>query len=193
MPSPTPSELGTQGVNALMTFGTIASTPVALRDSNEDDPVFKAPAPPSHVEGDEPAHFRINKSGRREQLAHRMATKAGRSLSKKHNSTSGSTGLGLLRFGDRSLSATPGTFSSATVTSVKKAEGTPGRDAFLSPAARTLLGKAKGGRQQVGSSPYEGGRTRKGQDDRDKESHERLKRQRWDPSPLGAGATHSRG
>lgn len=188
MPSPSPSEMGSQGVNALMTFGTLASTPVAIRDPNRDDPVFKAPAPPRDSDDFEGGPFRINKTPRREMLAHKMASKASRSLSKRQHESGDLGGLGLLRMGSRTLGATPGASSVRTATSTGQADATPGRDSFLSPAAKTLLGRARGHGKDSDLSPAI---KRRGQEDRDRESLERLKRQKWDPSPLRSGTTQS--
>lgn len=185
MPSPSPSELGPQGVNALMTFGTLASTPVAIRDPNDDDPVFKAPAPPRETPDEFlGGRFRISQTPRREMLAHKMASKASRSLSKRQQDMGNSSGLGLLRMGNRSMaSSTPG---ASSIRSVAESSSTPGRDTFLSPAAKTLLGRAKGSKGGSDLSPII---KRRNQEDRDKKSRERLKRQKWDPSPLKTGVS----
>lgn len=188
MPSPSPSELGPQGVNALMTFGTLASTPVAIRDPNKEDPIFKAPAPPRETPDEfQGGRFRISQTSRRDMLAHKMASKASKSLSKRHQETGGSSGLGLLRMGNRIIaSSSPGPSSVRSVASATDSSATPGRDSFLSPAAKTLLGRAKGPSKGSDLSPAI---KRRNQEDRDKESLERLKRQKWDPSPLRSGAT----
>jgi protein DGCR14 len=190
MPSPSPSELGPVGVNALMTFGTLASTPVAIRDPNKDDVVFKAPAPhretPDEFQG---GRFRISQTSRRDMLAHKMASKASRSLAKRHQATGNSSGLGLLRLGNRTIAssspgASPGPSSVRSVATSADPSATPGRDSFLSPAAKTLLGRAKGAK---GGSDLSPAIKRRNQEDRDRESAERLKRQKWDPSPLRSG------
>ncbi|GAA96167.1 uncharacterized protein L969DRAFT_14366 [Mixia osmundae IAM 14324] len=64
MASPTPSQLGETGMNALMTHGVLQGTPVALpRD------------------GDSP--FQLTESSRRDRLAHRMASQASANLRRK--------------------------------------------------------------------------------------------------------------
>lgn len=185
MPSPSPSDLGSKGANALMTFGTLASTPVAIRDPNKDDPVFKAPAPPRDTPDEFlGGRFRISQTPRRELLAHKMASKASRSLSKRQQEMGSTGGLGLLRMGNRTLaSSTP---DPSSVRSVAESSTTPGRDSYLSPAAKSLLGRAKGSKTKSDLSPAI---KKRDQEDRDKESRERLKRQRWDPSPLRTGTS----
>lgn len=191
VPSPSPSELGSQGVNALMTFGTLASTPVAIRDPNQDDPAFKRPAPPRETADEfQGGPFRISQTPRREMLAHKMASRASKSLSKRQQETGSSGGLGLLRMGSRTLaSSTPAPSSVRSSVSAAESGATPGRDSFLSPAAKSLLGRAKGTKGAV--SDLSPAIKRRSQEDRDKESRERLKRQKWDPSPLRSGVTQS--
>lgn len=177
MPSPTPSQLGTDGMAALMTFGTLVSTPVALRDPNADDPAStprssqSAPAEPVH-EGP----FKIPKPPRREALAHQLASKATKSLQKRHGMTFSNTGLGLRK--NPVASGRGGTPKDSLLDSAT-GSGTPRRDAFLSPAAKTLLGRTRSGKA-LDSSPLRPAL----QNDREREGREKLKRATWDPSPL---------
>jgi protein DGCR14 len=180
MPSPSPSEIGSDNVNSLMTLGTLASTPVALRNPNEDDPVFKAPAPPRPAERQDYGPF--SKPSRRDELARQMASKASRSLAQRQSLQGKSSGLGLLRFGERSGTASPSSVS--TTTSIRDPGATPGKDAYLSPAARTLLGRASGSSIRVESKSELRKRERQMDQDRERASQEKLKRQKWDASPL---------
>ena len=126
MPSPTASQLGQDGLKALMTFGTLTATPIALRGDDDDD----RPAKPKQelVEGP----FKIPAAPRRDVLAHKMASKATKSLLQRNGFKGSSSGLAL---------GTP-TASPGGRTPVKDSgNATPGRDAYLSSAAKNLLGR----------------------------------------------------
>ena len=172
MPSPTASNIGETGLKSLMTFGTIASTPVALRGPS--DPI----RPPSQAATDalQEGPFKIPATPRREMLAHKMAGRATKSLQQRHGLTFSNSGLGLsrnigsIRMGS---STTPKDGSSI-------GGATPGRDAFLSPAAKKLLVRTTSFGRDDQASPAAGGMTPKEEGfDRERASMERFKRQRW--------------
>lgn len=174
MPSPTASNLGETGLKSLMTFGTIASTPIALRDPA--DPA----RPPSQAVSDmlQEGPFKIPATPRREMLAHKMAGKATKSLQQRHGLNFANSGLGLrkglLSFND-SVRGSPRDSSDGGTT--------PGRDAFLSPAARNLLGRTTSLTRGKDESPFRGAEGRatakREADERERMGMERFKRQKW--------------
>ena len=200
MPSPTPSQLGGTGLAALMTYGTLASTPVALRDVHGDDPALRpSPAVPRVpiTETVREGPFKIPATPRREQLAHKMASKAAKSLQKRHAvNLRGDAGLGLRTNSGsiRATTTTPGGWDSspgrASVRAARRAvqeEGTtPGRDTFLSPAAKHLLGRTTATKRHLEAASVVPGLGGKARDEGERVGMDKYKRARWDPSPLGA-------
>jgi len=150
MPSPTPAEMGRLGMQKLMTVGKLASTPVPLRDGP-----FKIPPTP-----------------RREELANKMAREASKSLRSRHGNKLG-------------LPTIAGALNRGSLTSHRKDGGEVGaspraHDEFLSPAAKTLLGRTGEGKRLMGSrTPLRSSGLQ-----REIDSQERVKRARWDPSPV---------
>jgi protein DGCR14 len=199
MPSPGPSVLGDSGISSLMTFGTLASTPVALRDPNASDPAFRVQAVNDAMKE---GPFRIPHTPHREVLAHKMASKATKSLQQRQGGPQ-TSGLGLRRSGTPGSVArlvragTPGggwgsTPKDDAVREARRAmqdEGrTPSRDAFLSPAAKTLLGRTTNHQKQQSTSSYpfqQGEANGNKRYTQDTDRMERYKRAKWDPSPLG--------
>jgi protein DGCR14 len=172
MPSPTASNLGDTGLKALMTFGTIASTPVALRGPS--DPA----RPPSQAVSDalQEGPFKIPAAPRREMLAHKMAGKATKSLQQRHGLTFANSGLGLRRnLASVRGGSTPGT---PTLRDGEEGSTTPGRDAYLSPAAKRLLVRTTAS-GKIAASPLSGPTPKREADERERLSMERFKRQRW--------------
>ncbi|KAG9018213.1 hypothetical protein FRB90_011848 [Tulasnella sp. 427] len=121
IPSPSPSQLGAQGMKELMTLGTLLATPRVL--SASDDP----------AEGDEAtaSPFVIKPPGARDMLGRRLGSEAGRSLTKK---------AGLLGGG-----ATPRTPGGDIDRRGNLTASTPRRVDILTPAARRLLSRTKEG------------------------------------------------
>lgn len=176
LPTPRAATIDPQSLQDLMTWGTIESTPIALRST-------AALARSSLGGGGGP--FKIVDTTRREVLAHKMAVKAKKSLSQRAGG-SANIGIGGLRRNvlDRSVRGegdrTPRTPSSRG-----------GVD--LSPAAKMLLGRTGPGsaihKGMSSNSDYEAeeeswrklerARIRA----REVESRERLKRARWSASP----------
>ena len=202
MPSPTASVLGESGLKSLMTFGTLASTPIALREPgtpSEAGSLGPSPAPSTQMTRAAEAAltqgaFRIPDTSRRETIAHKIAGKATRSLQQRQGLSLSSSGLGLRRAAAAS-SGTPGSVA-------RVADERIGRDTFLSPAARTLLGKTSRSSRAAGeASPFTAspgppsktsGSKRSAaaaltsQQDRERErmAMDKFKRQKWDASPL---------
>ncbi|GAA5892249.1 hypothetical protein JCM5296_003217 [Sporobolomyces johnsonii] len=182
LPSPRASQLPPQALQELMTWGTIDATPVTLRTTGEDASV---------------GPFRIKDSSRREALAHKMARKAKRSLAE---SASGGRGLAV----DARAAAAAGGLRKSVLDPSSSVHSSPGGSSArgpgsprpsatdLSPAARNLLGRTKPGRALEGGL----GRTKQWSDEeerrrverakaraREVEGRERLRRERWTPSP----------
>ncbi|GAA5864485.1 hypothetical protein JCM1840_000517 [Sporobolomyces johnsonii] len=182
LPSPRASQLPPQALQELMTWGTIDATPVTLRTTGEDASV---------------GPFRIKDSSKREALAHKMARKAKRSLAE---SASGGRGLAV----DARAAAAAGGLRKSVLDPSSSVRSSPGGSSArgpgsprpsatdLSPAARNLLGRTKPGRALEGGL----GRTKQWGDEeerrrverakaraREVEGRERLRRERWTPSP----------
>lgn len=176
LPTPRAATIDPQSLQDLMTWGTIESTPIALRSS-------ASLARSSLGGGGGP--FKIVDTSRREALAHKMAVKAKKSLSQRPGGSS-HIGVGGLRRNvlDRSVRGegdrTPRTPSSRG-----------GVD--LSPAAKMLLGRTGPGsaihKGMSSSSEYEAEEESRRKLERARirarevESRERLKRERWSASP----------
>ncbi|GAA5987411.1 hypothetical protein JCM11641_002281 [Rhodosporidiobolus odoratus] len=148
LPSPTASSLPASALQELMTWGTIEATPVTLRTSSSDPYAVDAAVGP----------FKVRETDRREELAHKMAKKAKRSLSERLHGGGGSkrgTGMALeARPGSASTSALHKSVLHASVRSATRGGGatlggstTPRATASdLSPAARSLLSRTQPGR-----------------------------------------------
>ncbi|GAA5987033.1 hypothetical protein JCM10908_000999 [Rhodotorula pacifica] len=190
LPSHDPSSLPAQALQELMTWGTIEATPVTLRTAGGDQSV---------------GPFRVKESDRREVLAHKMAKKAKRSLAE--SVTGAGRGLATTPGGgssmrrsalEASIRSSRGGGDSVRGSSGSSGPGgssgaTPRRSTTdLSPAARSLLGRTKPGKALESSL----GQSRQWNDDeerrrierarlraREVESRDRLRRERWTPSP----------
>lgn len=164
-----------------MSWGTIESTPVVLRSS--------ASAARSSL-GDGGGPFKIEDTSRREALAHKMANKAKKSLASRSSSSAG--GEGLRRSVLESVRGRAGAdLSGSSPRSPRVGAGD------LSLAGRSLLqktGKAGVWEKGLAASPgYNASPDSREQDKmriarargnaRELESNDRLKRQRWTPSP----------
>ncbi|KAG8958932.1 hypothetical protein FRC00_002135 [Tulasnella sp. 408] len=119
IPSPSPSQLGAEGMKELMTLGTLLATPRVI--SGSDDPLEDAATP---------SPFVIKPPNSRDMLGRRLGNEAGRSLTKKANLLGGATprtpGGGIDKRGNLTAS-------------------TPRRVDILTPAARRLLSRTKEG------------------------------------------------
>ncbi|GAA6059811.1 hypothetical protein JCM10212_003706 [Sporobolomyces blumeae] len=188
LPSPRASALPPSALQELMTWGTIEATPVTLRTS-EDFSV---------------GPFRLEDTSRRETLAFKMANKAKRSLAESASTgkgkglavdarRGGAGGAGHDSLRKSVLDSTRGGGGGGGRTPSTRGPGSPRTSAGnLSPAARSLLGKTKPGRALETSLS----RTRQWTEDeerrrveraktraREVESQDRLRRERWTPSP----------
>lgn len=161
LPSPRASTIPAVALQELMTWGTIDSTPIALRSS--------AGAKRSALsEGGGP--FKIPDVSRRERLALRMAGK------------SSQKGLG--------RAATPGSIARTATMMQQTAVASP-RNEFLSPAAKELLGRTArmSNGKGMGLTLMRSERSTVNEMDerrkraREMESRELLKRSRWSESP----------
>ncbi|GAA6019065.1 hypothetical protein JCM11491_002504 [Sporobolomyces phaffii] len=193
LPTPRAHQLAPEALQELMTWGSIEATPVTIRTNARDD----------HANSVGP--FRIEDTSRREALAHKMAKKAKRSLAEsaaeaaRANGRGGGGGLALdaRRTGGTSLRR-------GVLDSLRTTPGTPGGGSatprtgdHLSPAARSLLSKTKPGRML--DRGLRGNQVEMTKEDKEKEeerrlerarkrareveSQDRLKRERWTPSP----------
>ena len=163
LPSPTPSELGPDAVQQLMTWGTLNATPRVI--SQSDDPALPTPSTPFHL----PA------LSARERISHKLSNNASKSLRAK---------AGLLGLG--STGRTPASIGGGAGKkgSMAPPTWTPRRaDAAgnLTPAAKKLLdrstmGTAAARRAEAMSkmAGWEGSRKGKEMD---------LNRVRWTPTP----------
>lgn len=179
MPTPNPALLAPDEMDALMTWGEVASTPVRTDDpdSSRDPDQLK-----NFVEGDGEGPFKIQQTPHREELAHGLARQATRSLRDRHG-----VGLGLGTKLRKSLGK--GEWGRER----REVGLTPRRDEMLSPAAKMLLRKtgadtaSRGMRSAVGAQgSHAVGATPKGGSDEAKKEEEarmRLKMARWDPTP----------
>lgn len=158
-----------------MTWGTIEATPVTLRTSGDDMSV---------------GPFRVREADRREELAHKMARKAKRSLA-----DSGREGVAA-GGGGGSTSSRRSAMEASVRGGATPGGVTPRRSATdLSPAARSLLGRTKPGkalegglaREKQWSEDEERRRLERArQRAREVESRDRLRRERWTVSPARA-------
>ncbi|KIO31874.1 hypothetical protein M407DRAFT_19136 [Tulasnella calospora MUT 4182] len=119
IPSPSPSQLGAQGMKELMTLGTLLATPRVI--SGSDDPAEETATS---------SPFVIKPPNSRDMLGRRLGNEAGRSLTKKAGLLGGTTprtpGDGIDKRGNLTTS-------------------TPRRVDILTPAARRLLSRTKEG------------------------------------------------
>lgn len=157
-----------------MTWGTISSTPVALRSAGS---VARSGL------GDGGGPFRIVDTSHREVLAHKMASRAKRSLSDRaaalDPSKKRSSGSNTLR---RSVLDSTGGLRDINDSTRSPRGGGGGAD--LSPAARTLLGRAgKSVGTSSGQDTVVGRRLRAVARAREVESRDRMRRERWSASP----------
>ncbi|GAA5916399.1 splicing factor ESS-2 family protein [Sporobolomyces salmoneus] len=176
LPSPRAHQLPPQALQELMTWGSIEATPVTLRSTEVDQSV---------------GPFRIEDTSRREELAFKLARKAKRSLADNDASSGRKSGL--------ATDVRGGTSLRRGVLDSTRGEGnsTPRTGDHLSPAARSLLSKTRPGRML--DRGLRGNQTELSKEDRKREeerrlerakkrareveSQERLRRERWTPSP----------
>ncbi|KAG8928565.1 hypothetical protein FRC01_005744 [Tulasnella sp. 417] len=120
IPSPSPSQLGAQGMKELMTLGTLLATPRVISGSGDPAEETATSSP-----------FVIKPPNSRDMLGRRLGNEAGRSLTKK---------AGLLGGG-----ATPRTPGGGIDKRGNLTASTPRRVDILTPAARRLLSRTKEG------------------------------------------------
>ena len=184
MPQPSPDNIGKAGLRQLMTYGKLAATPVALRaldqeiEASEDmnDPAVRA-RKQREADAREAGTFRIPATPRRDEIAHEMAKKASKSLSRRHGVRiptlqSAMQNSALAALTPKSSSV----FSSSTPNATERKLG-------LSPAAKTLLnrtGPKSAGIVPRSSSSLSGGEATKARQ-REKLVQERLRKATWEP------------
>ncbi|GAA5850306.1 hypothetical protein JCM9279_006524 [Rhodotorula babjevae] len=205
LPTLPSAALPPHALQELMTWGTIEATPVVLRAAEADSAGGAAGGAagggggggggmggPSAV-----GPFRVREADRREELAHRMARRAKRSLAESGASPRGGLALGGPGAGGLRREAVEASVRGSTPGGgARGGGGTPSASAradALSPAARSLLGRTKPGRAlEAGLGRTEAWREegeerrrieRAKQRAREVESRERLRRERWSPSP----------
>ncbi|GAA5966853.1 hypothetical protein JCM3765_004575 [Sporobolomyces pararoseus] len=179
IPSPRAHQLAPQALQELMTWGSIEATPITLRTTESDGSV---------------GPFRIEDTSKREELAFKLARKAKKSLADSHSTHSSglaTSSSSSVRGGKR------GVFDSVRSERGGGGNATPRTGDHLSPAARSLLSKTKPGR--LLDRGLRGNQTELSREDkkreeerrlerarkraREVESQDRLKRERWTPSP----------
>lgn len=167
MPSPTPEQLGKQGMKQLMTYGKLSSAPVPLGEVKEGP-------------------FKIPQTPHREQLALSMARKASKSLAGRHGvnlPTLGKDAAKRLGLTPRDRGSPYGG-SMVRASSSPRTEGTPRKD-LLSPAAKSLLGKTGPGRSSLSSTRSSGIFDAKDKSKeakaREAQAKKRLAEARWEP------------
>ncbi|GAA5927393.1 splicing factor ESS-2 family protein [Sporobolomyces koalae] len=201
LPSPRANQLPPQALQELMTWGSIEATPITLRTHEVD-----ASVGPFRIEDTsrrEELAFKMARKAKR-SLAETAASHG------SATAASGSTSRGLALGGGNSTGLRRSVLDSVrSSTMTGRCEGisgnsTPRTGDHLSPAARSLLSKTKPGRalerglsrnqQQQGSNAVEMGKYERQEEDRRRverarkrarevESQDRLKRERWTPSP----------
>ncbi|EIN14177.1 hypothetical protein PUNSTDRAFT_58453 [Punctularia strigosozonata HHB-11173 SS5] len=161
MPSPTPSELGPAAVKQLMTWGSLNATPRILSQTGDDD--VPPPSTPFHISG----------PSAREQLSHKLSSKAAKSLKAKAELLGDKSLFGGIR--QKGISG-KGTMPPPNWTP-RRAEAR----GSLTPAAkrlldRTTLGTAATRRAEAMAriNGWEGSSATKGKD---------VDRVRWTPTP----------
>lgn len=122
LPSPSPSQMGPEAMKELMTWGSLLGTPRVIHSGDDLDPSSSAPSP-----------FKVPELSKRDDLGRRLGVRASKSLRERAAllSTPSSTPRKRKGVGDMPPPAS-----------------TPRRVAqtdMLSPAARNLLGRTKGG------------------------------------------------
>lgn len=184
-----------------MTWGTIEATPVVLRAAEADSAGGGAAGGGGAGAGGggmggpgAVGPFRVREADRREELAHRMARRAKRSLAESGASPRAGLALGGPGGGLRRAAAEASVRGSTPGGGGGRGGGggTPSASAradALSPAARSLLGRTKPGRAlEAGLGRTEAWREegeerrrieRARQRAREVESRERLRRERW--------------
>jgi protein DGCR14 len=172
LPEPTAASLGPKALKKLMTIGTLASTPIALRSKDSDEPL------PPPKEGP----FKIPATPRREELAHKMARNASKSLSARHGvAVPTLQGAARKRLAGSITPATRDIFGSTPGSSRRASEGTPRRTAeTLTPAGKALLGKTGSTTRSSISSAFAGKASAKEGRQREKEVQARLEKTAWD-------------
>ncbi|KAJ9107405.1 hypothetical protein QFC21_000855 [Naganishia friedmannii] len=182
-PSPSPSELGSDAVKQLMTWGTLLGTPRALDGDDSADADMT------------PNNFKISEPKRRDEIGRRLATNASKSMRERAKGF-GSTPKGLAVLSGRDAGSTRVRAGSMRPPSLP----TPGsvtprrREEALTPAGRSLLQRSvfgtpgRGEPSGLGLSRSAGSRSRGEAMERangwnsssgNKASHKRT----WTPSP----------
>jgi len=201
LPTLPSAALPPHALQELMTWGTIEATPVVLRAAEADSAGAGAGGAAGAGGGGggmggpgAVGPFRVREADRREELAHRMARRAKRSLAESGASPRAGLALGGPGGGLRRAAAEASVRGSTPGGGGGRGGGggTPSASAradALSPAARSLLGRTKPGRAlEAGLGRTEAWREegeerrrieRARQRAREVESRERLRRERW--------------
>jgi len=122
LPSPSPSQMGPEAMKELMTWGSLLGTPRVIHGGDDLDPSSAAPSP-----------FKVPELSKRDDLGRRLGVRASKSLRER-----------------AALLSTPSSTprKRKAVSDMPPPASTPRRVAqtdMLSPAARNLLGRTKGG------------------------------------------------
>lgn len=185
LPTPRAANIDPKSLQELMTWGTITGTP--QRGSTADLAARRSAL------GGGGGPFHIAQTPKRDELAHKLATKARRSMTGKSGSATGALRRSVLDVSVHSSRAgTPGGASPGR----SPGGASPRAGAGLSPAAQALLGQTRHGKAMSGGLGRSEGwgrdleeRARKeriARKERELQSRERLRRERWDPSPVSS-------
>lgn len=164
-----------------MTWGTIAATPIRSGST-------AAAAVKRNALGEGGGPFGIAPTPRREEIAHKLANRARKTMAKPSNSLRRSA----LQSSIRGSGTTTKTGFSPS------ADRSPRSSSTLSPAAQSLLDKTGQGKALSGGLAQSAGWSQKERErereemirrrTRELESRERLRRERWSPSPVPSEA-----
>ncbi|KAM0746565.1 hypothetical protein T439DRAFT_134179 [Meredithblackwellia eburnea MCA 4105] len=175
LPTPRASTIPADALKDLMSWGTIESTPVALRSAG---------SVARNVLGEGGGPFAIRETSKREEMAREMAKSAKRNLADRKRGQASSSSGGLRR---KVLDSVRGSLDGGSTPRSPRGGGE------LSPAARNLLSKTSHGRvldRGLAASPG----WKEQEEDRQKslrakararevESRDMLRRTKWDNSP----------
>lgn len=165
MPSPTPDQLGKDGMKQFMTYGKLSSTPVPLAEVKEGP-------------------FKIPQTPKREQLALNLARKASKSLAGRHGVQVPTLG----KDAAKRLGLTPkdkgSPYGGGMARGSSPRTDTPRKD-LLSPAAKSLLGRTGQGRSVLnsarGSGLFDAKEKSKEAKAREAQAKKRLAEATWEP------------
>ena len=189
LPTPRAASIDPKSLQELMTWGTITGTP--QRGSTAEAAARRSAL------GDGGGPFRVMATPKRDELGHKLANKARKSMSNKAAGSTNALRRSVLDASvlSRGTARTPGGVAGGA-----GGGASPRAGAGLSPAAQALLGQTRDGKAMSGGLGRSEGwgkdledRARKervARKERELQSRERLKRARWDASP---GIEHGEG